>query len=119
MSNDPFSGNPNYTNLFKLRNNVSRCPRVESVELYKHKTKDEYAIFHYIVDNGSNIMPVRLTIKFTEMVYVEVEQTPTQANLYIITTYKDINMISQKMNLTCSDLAFALQVERELYKWLL
>jgi hypothetical protein len=119
MSNDPFSGNPNYTNLFKLRNSTSRCSIIESVELYKHKTKDEYAIFHYTVDNSSNIMPVRLTLKFTQLLYVEVEQTPTRANLYIITSYKDINMISQKMNLTCSDLAFALQVERELYKWLL
>ena len=119
MSNDPFSGNPNYINLFKLRNNTSRCSRIEDVELYKHKTKNEYAFFHYTVDNSSNIMPIRLVIKFTELLYVEVEQTATRANLYVITSYKDINMISQKMNLCCSDLSFVLQVEREIYKWLL
>jgi hypothetical protein len=111
---DPFQNNRNYTSVWKLQSRSGRCTNIEKVELYRHKTDNHWALFKYIVDNGSNTMPVRLWVKFDTLLYSEVTQTPTAANLFIITGYKDLNMVYEKVNICCSDLSFVLQVEKAL-----
>jgi hypothetical protein len=108
---NPFENNKNYKTLWKLQSRSGRCNNIDKVELYQHKDGSHWALFKYIVDNHSNTMPTRLWLKFDNLLYSEVVQTPTTANLYIITGYKDLNMIYEKVNLCCNDLAFTLQVE--------
>jgi hypothetical protein len=116
MSNEPFINNLNYIQLFKISSNVSACQLVERVELYKHKTKDFYVLYRYLINNMT--MPIRTLVKFKELISAEVTQTGNTVNLYITTAFNDL-YFSDKINICCGNLPYVLQVEKALYDNLL
>ena len=117
MSNNPFENNHHYTQLFRIRSSTYSCNMIETVELYKHKTKDYYILFRYMIDNL--VMPVRTLLKFTDLLSVEVIQDGSQVELYVTTAYKGIESVTDKIGICCGSLIYVLQVEKGLYDHLL
>ncbi len=117
MSNDPFTGNPNFVKLFSKSSNVSSCSIIERIELYQHKTKNYYILFRYQIDNMT--MPIRIIHKFTDLINTEVIQRGNTAELFITTTFKDLNVVSQRVNICCGNLMYILEVEKAIYDYLL
>ncbi len=117
MSNNPFENNPNYVQLFKVSSNQTVCNLVERVELYRHKDKKFYILFRYVIDNMT--MPVRTLLKFTDLLHTEVIQLGNAVNLYMTTGYKDLNTVTNKVDIACGSLPYVLQIEKALYDNLL
>ena len=116
MSNNPFENNSNYKQLFRIRSNANSCALIETVELYKHKTKDYFIIFKYIIDNMT--MPIRTILKFKDLISSEVTQTGNTVTMYITTAYNDL-YFNNKVGICCGNLPYILQVEKALYDNLL
>ncbi len=119
MSNDPFCGNKNFKQLFSIRSDQSYCDPWERTELYQHVKEGYYVLWRYQVDNASNIMPRRVLLKFTELLTTEVEDSGTRTTLFLTTGYKDLNTITQRVNICCGSRPYVLQVEKKLYEFLL
>jgi hypothetical protein len=117
MSNDPLSNNPNFKNLFKISSNANTCSIIERIELYQHKTDNYFVLFRYQIDNMT--MPIRILLKFTDLIHCEVTQIGNTANLYLTTAFKDLNIVSQRVNMCCGNLSYVLQVEKAIYDNLL
>ena len=125
--------NPNLKQLFKISAQGSRCDIIDTVELFEKNilcdssNKKEYVLFRYKMIN--NQIPVRSSIKFNDLISVEVHQEdipPGIVNscgvntgfikMYITAVYKDI-VNTQKFEFPCSSMSYILQLERELYKY--
>ena len=117
MSNDPFSGNPNFIKLFSKSSNISSCSTIERIELYQHKTNNYYVLFRYQINNST--MPIRIIHKFTDLINTEVVQQGNRAEFFITTTFKDLNVVSQRVNICCGNLMYILEVEKAMYDYLL
>jgi|688.fasta_scaffold30511_9 hypothetical protein len=119
MSNNPFEHNTNYTLLFKVRSDQTYCDIWETVELYQHKTDKFYILFRYQVNNQANFMPRRVMHKFDDLIISEVEDTGNRMTLYITTSWKSLNSVSHRVNICCGSRSYVLNVEANLYKYLL
>ena len=118
MSNNPFENNPNFKQLFKISSNQTSCYLIERTELYQHITKKYYILFRYTIDNMT--MPIRTMSKFTELLQVEVVQlSNVDVHLNLTTGYKDLNVVTDRIDICCGSLPYILQIEKALYDYLL
>jgi hypothetical protein len=110
---NPFVHNPRYQQLFQIRSDISRCEIQEVVELYRNLQEDYYVLFRYQCTN--NMMPIRMSHKFTNALSLEVKDNGNETSLLLTTTYKDFLTVFEKINICCGSKTYVLKVEQELY----
>jgi hypothetical protein len=113
---DFFSNNTNYTCLFQIRSEVTKCEVQEVVELYRHKLDHYYVLFRYQITN--NTMPLRFTHKFTTAISIETSEEASRSSLELTTAYHHDLSVCQKINICCGSKSYVLKVEQALYRHL-
>jgi hypothetical protein len=120
MSTNPFTNNPNYKQLFSIRD-YNKCDNVEIVELYERKivspNTPKYALIR-IVATAMN-EPLKSIHKFDNLITMETTDDCGRISLVITTVYGSDNLIVTKFNCSCNRRSYITMVENEIYKYLL
>ena len=115
---EPFIGNMSYKLLFNIKSEVYKCNLQECVELWKNTVDNFYVIFRYQYTNNNNMMPFRMSHKFTDMISIEVADDGTNSTITANTIYKDMVNVSHKITMCCGSKTYVLKVEKRLYDYL-
>ena len=115
---EPFIGNTNYKLLFNIKSEVYKCNIQECVELWKNTIDNFYVIFRYQYTNNNNMMPFRMSHKFTDMISIEVIDDGVNSTLYATMLFKDRLTVFHKITMCCGSKSYVLKVEKQLYEYL-
>ena len=113
---DPFIGKTNYKMLFSTRSEVFKCNIQEVIELWRNTKDDYYVIYRYQCTN--NVMPFRMSHKFTDMISIEVVDDGVNSTLYATMLFKDRLTVFHKITMCCGSKSYVLKVEKQLYEYL-
>ena len=95
-----------------------KCNLQECVELWENTIDNFYVLFRYQYTNNNNMMPFRMSHKFTDMISIEVADDGTNSTITANTIYKDMVNVSHKITMCCGSKTYVLKVEKRLYDFL-